>query len=576
MALRNIGADFETWRVVEFDKYAIASYNAVHGTDYPAIDINDVSGADLGIEEKDKYTYLLTYSFPCFVGDTLVLTNEGFKKISDVDIEDFVLTNDNSYQKVLESKCTGRKAIYSVKGMCFDEIRCTENHKFYVRKMVRHYPTYENGKRGRTREFLQPEYVECNKLDKTYYMGIAINNNSIVPEWNGIDFEWSDGRKTRHKNDIGNIIGKYDFWWIIGRYVGDGWNRSQGGIIICSDKKETGEIITVAERLNLKYSISAERTVDKVHFSSKELGKFVIPFGKGAENKRVPGFVFDLPKNLVKGFVDGYVSADGCFTQGVYKTSSVSKELSYGIGQLVAKSYNVPFRIYKNRRKPTSEIEGRVVKQKDAYSVVWKTEKRRQDKAFYEDGYIWFPIQDIKSTEEMEDVYDIEVEKNHSFTANGAIVHNCTDLSVAGLQMGMSEDSGTRSSLLWQVKRILTECKDNLPQILMMENVPAIHNHQNIRDFRKWLDFLDSLGYSSYMQDLNAWDYGLAQSRDRTFVISILGNYNYKFPEMIDNLKYCIEDYFEDLTEEQALQLVVKSDKALDLLVRLDDEGKLE
>lgn len=64
MALRNIGADFETWRVVEFDKYAIASYNAIHGTNFPTMDICDVKGGDLGITDKDKYTYLLTYSFP--------------------------------------------------------------------------------------------------------------------------------------------------------------------------------------------------------------------------------------------------------------------------------------------------------------------------------------------------------------------------------------------------------------------------------------------------------------------------------------------------------------------------------
>ena len=140
----------------------------------------------------------------------------------------------------------------------------------------------------------------------------------------------------------------------------------------------------------------------------------------------------------------------------------------------------------------------------------------------------------------------------------------------------MSEDSGTRSSLLWQVKRILTELGDDLPQILVMENVPAIHNDQNMPDFRKWLDFLNDLGYSSYMQDLNAWDYNLAQSRERTFVVSLLGDYNYKFPEIIENLDFCIEDYFEDLTEEQAAQLVVKSDKALDLLVRLDEKGTLE
>ena len=62
MALRNLGADFEHYRVVEFDKYAIESYNAIHGTDFPTIDIKDVKGADLGIEDREHFTYLLTHS----------------------------------------------------------------------------------------------------------------------------------------------------------------------------------------------------------------------------------------------------------------------------------------------------------------------------------------------------------------------------------------------------------------------------------------------------------------------------------------------------------------------------------
>jgi len=54
----------------------------------------------------------------------------------------------------------------------------------------------------------------------------------------------------------------------------------------------------------------------------------------------------------------------------------------------------------------------------------------------------------------------------------------CTDLSVAGKQLGMSRDSGTRSGLLWEVERILKELVADgkeLPQLLMMENVPQVH-----------------------------------------------------------------------------------------------------
>lgn len=64
MALRDLGADFEHYRVVEFDKYAIKSYNAIHGTEFQTMDIRDVKGVDLGITDTDKFCYILTYSFP--------------------------------------------------------------------------------------------------------------------------------------------------------------------------------------------------------------------------------------------------------------------------------------------------------------------------------------------------------------------------------------------------------------------------------------------------------------------------------------------------------------------------------
>lgn len=62
MALRDIGANFTHYRLVEFDKYAVKSYNAIHGTNFETMDIKNVHGADLGIVEKDRYTYLLTPS----------------------------------------------------------------------------------------------------------------------------------------------------------------------------------------------------------------------------------------------------------------------------------------------------------------------------------------------------------------------------------------------------------------------------------------------------------------------------------------------------------------------------------
>ena len=105
----------------------------------------------------------------------------------------------------------------------------------------------------------------------------------------------------------------------------------------------------------------------------------------------------------------------------------------------------------------------------------------------------------------------------------------CQDLSIAGKRKGMSRDSNTRSGLLWQVERLLKECSE-LPQILVMENVPQVHGKKNINSFNEWIGFLESKGYSNYWKDLNSKNFGVPQNRNRCFMISILGEYSYNFP----------------------------------------------
>lgn len=127
----------------------------------------------------------------------------------------------------------------------------------------------------------------------------------------------------------------------------------------------------------------------------------------------------------------------------------------------------------------------------------------------------------------------------------------CQDLSLAGKGKGMS-DTSTRSGMLWEVERILTECHElgSMPQILLMENVPQVHSQDNIKDFYKWQLRLEELGYKNYMQDLIATDYGIPQTRNRTFMVSILGDYSYTFPKPIP-LKLKLKDMLEDKVDEK-------------------------
>lgn len=146
----------------------------------------------------------------------------------------------------------------------------------------------------------------------------------------------------------------------------------------------------------------------------------------------------------------------------------------------------------------------------------------------------------------------------------------CQDLSVAGLGKGMTKGSGTRSGLLWEVERLLNEV-DNLPQVLLMENVPQVHGKKNMEDFQRWIQFLESKGYSNFWQDLNAKNYGVAQNRNRCFMVSVLGNYNYTFPNPIELTK-TMKDYLEDDVDEK---YYINNEKALKLIQTLQENGTI-
>lgn len=118
----------------------------------------------------------------------------------------------------------------------------------------------------------------------------------------------------------------------------------------------------------------------------------------------------------------------------------------------------------------------------------------------------------------------------------------CTDISNAGRQEGFTEGSGTRSSLLWECRRAITAKR---PRWLLMENVKALTQRKFMPEFRRWIDWLASEGYTSHWQVLNAKDYLVPQNRERVFMVSALDDdFRYSFPAPMP-LTRCVEDYME-------------------------------
>lgn len=145
---------------------------------------------------------------------------------------------------------------------------------------------------------------------------------------------------------------------------------------------------------------------------------------------------------------------------------------------------------------------------------------------------------------------DLEISDTDKYTYIMTYSFPCQDLSLAGKGLGMEKGSGTRSGLLWEVERILDECNGNLPQILLMENVPEVIGTNNSEHFSQWVAKLDSLGYKSKWEILNAKDYGVPQNRARCFMVSWLGNYYYDFPKKV-KLEKRIKDILETNVDEK-------------------------
>ncbi len=147
---------------------------------------------------------------------------------------------------------------------------------------------------------------------------------------------------------------------------------------------------------------------------------------------------------------------------------------------------------------------------------------------------------------------DLEIVDADKYTYLITYSFPCQDLSKAGKGKGMAKGDGTRSGMLWEVERILDECSkiNTLPQVLLMENVPDVVSSKNIKHFAKWLDRLESFGYKSYKQILNAKNYGIPQNRERCYMVSILGDYFYTFPPPI-KLTNLLSDLLEDNVDEK-------------------------
>lgn len=136
----------------------------------------------------------------------------------------------------------------------------------------------------------------------------------------------------------------------------------------------------------------------------------------------------------------------------------------------------------------------------------------------------------------------------------------CQDLSTGGKTKGMKKGSGTRSGLLWEIERILSELNEEnrLPKYLLMENVKAILAPSNKKDFEMWQEFLKGLGYKNEVMVLSGIYFGVPQDRARCFMVSILGDEEPHIEEKLKKTLYPVEDIDKFLRTDYSNEIYKK------------------
>lgn len=127
----------------------------------------------------------------------------------------------------------------------------------------------------------------------------------------------------------------------------------------------------------------------------------------------------------------------------------------------------------------------------------------------------------------------------------------CQDISTQWNQKWFHKCSNTRSSLLWEIERILKEIKDidqnSLPKYLLMENVKALLSDKFKSELDEWLKALESLWYKSNSPTiLNSSNYWSPQRRERVFMLSMINGKPDEFTNKITDNPSTISSIFEN------------------------------
>lgn len=455
-----IEAASAAWKGLDFEPVAFAEIesfpSAVLKHHYPDVpNLGDITNIN-GHDFTGKAD-LVVGGTPCFPAGTMVLTPSGYAAIETLTVGDMVIAANGSIQMVsgTGSKLAEAGTLTLAHRYPF---KCTPNHPFLCLSDASLEWTRADACAGKMAAFMQRKPCPMPVLPRT---GFA-----------------NDG-------DILELAGWY-------AACGEELFPEKGGDGIVFPAGEAEYFFE--ERFGCLFHPSRHensRFIIKLGALSRWLGS---NFGASMQDRRIPYWLYCHP--LKNCFLEGFLNCIWRDSPDRNRTIVANEALALGLADL--------FSVYAS-----------VEEQQDGYALILGTGDSTR---FFQD-HILGEVKSYVHSGELVRVYNITVEREHTYIVHGYAVHNCQDFSIAGRRAGMS---GERSGLAREYVRLVSEIK---PRWIIWENVPGVFSTNQGKDFGAFINSLDELGYGLAWRVLDAQYFGVPQRRRRVFIVGYSGDW---------------------------------------------------
>ena len=403
---------------------------------------------------------------PCFPAGTIIATKRGFLPIEQVIVGDEVITHTGVFKKVLR-RGTRLAPTIRLKGQGHPCMVTTEEHPFLSKRREAKSTRIQN-KPVRLAWWSKTEWTPSKDMVGRHWAYPTIWPSLPIPPI------------INYGNEIVNAKIDENLMVLAGMYVGDGWvriDKRRGSILLGINEKKAIVAREAARLCGLNTTESQERTVIKLTIHGRAIARWMKDnFGSGAENKNLPLWLLGASRRLKEAFVKGYRTTDGSAGSQNWEAMvglTVSKQLAFNMRSLgISLGYSVSVQYHEP--PPTKVIEGRTVNQKPQWIFTYSNSTRS---SVEKEGYRWQLVRSKIKTEKIEHVYNIEVEEDHSYLADGIVVHNCQAFSIAGKRLSLDDARGNLSlgfAMLLNSIDSINKLLGEPPCICLWENVPGL------------------------------------------------------------------------------------------------------